>query len=84
MVQWVKKPTAAAQVAVEACVLSLALALQQVAAAAWIQSLAQELPYATKKRSSCCGSMVMNLTGNHEDVGSITGPAQWVKHPMLP
>ena len=29
--------------------------------------------------SSCCGSVVMNQTSNHEDVGLIPGLAQWVK-----
>ena len=28
---------------------------------------------------SYCGSAVTNLTSTHEDVGSIPGPAQWVK-----
>ena len=34
-------------------------------------------------RSSWCGSVVTNLTGIHEDVGLIPGPAQWVKNPAL-
>ena len=29
--------------------------------------------------SSHCGSVVMNQTSDHEDLGSIPGPAQWVK-----
>ena len=32
-----------------------------------------------KVRSSHRGAAEMNLTGNHEVVGSITGLAQWVK-----
>ena len=31
------------------------------------------------KRSTPCGAMEMNLTRNHEVVGLIPGPIQWVK-----
>ena len=37
-----------------------------------------------QRRSSHCGSVVMNLTSIHEDTGSILGPAQWVKNLVLP
>ena len=34
--------------------------------------------------SSCCGSAVMDLTSDHEDVGLIPGVTQWVEYPVLP
>ena len=34
--------------------------------------------------SSHCGSVVMNSTSIHEDLGSVPGPDQWVKDPALP
>ena len=36
-----------------------------------------------KTGSSHCGSVVTNLAGIHEYVGSVLGLAQWVKDPML-
>ena len=35
------------------------------------------------RRSSCCGSVVTNLTSIHEDMGLIHGLHQWVKDPAL-
>ena len=34
-------------------------------------------------KSSRCGAVETNLTGNHEDVGSIPGLTQWVGGPAL-
>ena len=34
-------------------------------------------------RSSHCGSVVTNLTSNHDNAGSIPGLAHWVKDPAF-
>ena len=38
----------------------------------------------TTYQSSRCGSAVVNPTSIQEDAGSIPGPTQWVKEPVLP
>ena len=40
--------------------------------------------FKTLHRSSHCGSALMNLTSIQEDTGSIPGPTQWIKDPVLP
>ena len=40
-------------------------------------------PVKSKARSSRRGSVVMNLTSIHEDVGLIPALAKWVKDPVL-
>ena len=62
---------------------------------AQLQSLARELPHAlgvakkkkfgsNKSESSRHGSAEVNLTRNHEVVGSIPGLDHWVGDPALP
>ena len=91
MAQWVKNPTAAAQVTCRGSIPCLVQWVKGsgVAAVTRIQFLAQELLYATgvaiknKKRSSCCDSVVTNPTSTHEDVSLIPCLSQWVKDPVL-
>ena len=45
----------------------------------WERALKIEQLERTKLGSSCCGSVITNLTSNHEDPGLIPGLTQWVK-----
>ena len=45
-----------------------------------LESLSKEV----NLKSSCGGAEETNPTRNHEVLGSIPGPAQWVKGPILP
>ena len=46
--------------------------------------LRQDWSQTPQFRSSRCGSAATNPTGIHEALGSIPGPAQWVKELPLP
>ena len=49
----------------------------------WRPHHARVMRKKTTSVSPHCGSVVMNQTSIHEDVGSILSLAQWVKDPML-
>ena len=54
----------------------------------WAQEVEENLnrqnAFKNNLRSSYCGSAEMNLTRVYEEAGSIPGPTQWVKDPVLP
>ena len=70
----------------------LALSLQQFGSLLWLMfnpwprnfHMLQVGAEKRKKRSSHHGSVVTNPTRIHKDMGSIPGPAQWVKDLLLP
>lgn len=67
LAQWVKNPNASAWVAVEAQVRSPAQWLKESIAVAWIQSLDQELPFATgtaikKKKRKKIQNTISNIS----------------------
>ena len=49
----------------------------------WVTNGALNMAWKVTIRSSHRGEAETNLTGNHEDAGSIPGLAQWVKDPAL-
>jgi len=66
------------------------VALVWITAVVWVGFLASELLHSAgtirkkkKDGSSCCGSVVTNVTNIHEDVGFIPGFDQWVKDLVL-
>ena len=48
-----------------------------------LQNTNSKIKFLNTPRSSFCGSGVTNLTRVHEDTGSISSLAQWVKDPVL-